>query len=97
MGAFRHAGGARADDAPERHAGDRPRRGGLQSARRQMAALQRYRRELYDGGGEGALSKAQAIALSPFVFTRLSNFRDGPSGRFSPRSHLLTASLRTFK
>ena len=39
-----------------------------------------------DGGGEGGLSKAQAIALSPFVFTRLSNFRDGPSGRFSPRS-----------
>lgn len=40
---------------------------------------------------------SQAIARSPFAFTRFSSFSDGPSGRFSPRSHLLTASFRTFR
>lgn len=38
-----------------------------------------------------------AMACSPLAFTRLSSLRDGPSGRFSPRSHLLTASLRTLR
>lgn len=39
----------------------------------------------------------QAIARNPLAFTRLSSLRDGPSGRFSPRSHLLTASFRTLR
>src|SRR3546814_11732339 len=39
----------------------------------------------------------QVIACKPLAFTRFSNFSDGPSGRFSPRSHLLTASLRTLR
>jgi hypothetical protein len=40
---------------------------------------------------------AYAIARNPFAFTRLSSLSDGPSGRFAPRSHLLTASFRTFR
>ena len=42
-------------------------------------------------------ARPHAIARSPFAFTRFSSFSDGPSGRFSPRSHLLTASLRTLR
>lgn len=42
-------------------------------------------------------SKSQAIARNPLVFTKFSSLSDGPSGRFSPRSHLLTASLRTLR
>jgi len=40
---------------------------------------------------------AQAMTARPLVFTRFRSLREGPSGRFSPRSHLLTASLRTLR
>ena len=39
----------------------------------------------------------QAIACNPFAFTIFRSLSDGPSGRFSPRSHLLTASFRTLR
>ena len=39
----------------------------------------------------------QAMAARPFVFTRFKSLSEEPSGRFSPRSHLLTASFRTFR
>lgn len=44
-----------------------------------------------------ALSSRYAIERKPLAFTRFSSFNDGPSGRFSPRSHLLTASFRTLR
>ena len=34
-------------------------------------------------------AESQAIASSPLLFTMDKSFRDGPLGRFSPRSHSL--------
>ena len=38
-----------------------------------------------------------ASAFNPFARTRLSSFSEGPSGRFSPRSHLLTIPFDTLR
>ena len=43
------------------------------------------------------MNRHHAIAFSPFVRTRLSSFSEAPSGRFSPRSHLLTMPLLTLR
>jgi hypothetical protein len=39
----------------------------------------------------------QAIATRPFRSTRLSNLREAPAGRFSPRSHWLIRPAVTFR
>ena len=41
--------------------------------------------------GHAQLRSPHVIASSPLVFTRDKSFRDGPLGRFAPRSHSLTS------
>lgn len=48
-------------------------------------------------GGRDVLARVQATACSPFLATRERSFRDGPWGRFSPRSHWLTSPVVTLR